>query len=195
MEKRTVLFVDDEEAILRAIKRSFANEPYETIFADSGCEALEIFKKNQVHVIVTDLGMPEMNGMELLDKVKAKYPHATRMVLTGETHSPMMLSAINQGHIFKYIVKPWQSQNKFKTYVRQAIEYYDLHSEREMLVNFFEMWIESVNVETKETQFLKDLLVTRKKHLHDWKKKCDEIPLSTYKSESLTVSPPLFEQL
>ncbi len=178
MEKRTVLFVDDEEAILRAIKRSFTDEPYETIFANSGSQALEMLKQDQVHVIVTDMSMPEMNGMELLDKVKAKYPQITRMVLTAQTNAHLMLTAINTGQIFKYIVKPWQYEKELKTYIRQAIEYYDLHSEREMLVNFFEMWVESIEQETKETKFLKQLLETHKKQIYEWKKKCDTVPLS-----------------
>ena len=178
MEKRTVLFVDDEEAILRAIKRSFVDEPYETIFANSGSQALEMLKQNQVHVVVTDMNMPEMNGIELLNSVEKKYPQITKMVLTAQTDAHLMLTAINNGQIFKYIVKPWQYEKELKTYVRQAIEYYDLHSEREMLVSFFEMWVEGLDMESKETQFLKGLLATRKKHLHEWKQKCDAVPLN-----------------
>lgn len=177
MEKRTVLFVDDEEAILRAIKRTFADKPYETIFANSGSQALEILKQNQVHVVVTDMSMPEMNGIELLNSVRDKYPQITRMVLTAQTNAHLMLTAINTGQIFKYVVKPWQYAKELKTYLRQAIEYYDLHSEREMLVSFFEMWIEGLDMESKETQFLKGLLATRKKHLYEWKQRCDAVPL------------------
>ena len=177
MEKRTVLFVDDEEAILRAIKRTFAGEPYETIFANSGSQALEMLKQNQVHVVVTDMNMPEMNGIELLNCVRDKYPQITRMVLTAQTNAHLMLTAINTGQIFKYVVKPWQYAKELKTYVRQAIEYYDLHSEREMLVSFFETWIEGLDMKSKETQFLKGLLATRKKHLYEWKQKCDAAPL------------------
>ena len=58
MEKRTVLFVDDEEKILKSLKRSFMDEPYETIFANSGKEAIEVLKQKEAHVLVTDMRMP-----------------------------------------------------------------------------------------------------------------------------------------
>ena len=77
MEKRTVLFVDDEERVLSCLKGGLLGEPYKTLFAKSGKEALEILEKNEVHVIVTDMRMPEMSGLELLRAVKEKYPHIT----------------------------------------------------------------------------------------------------------------------
>ena len=63
MEKRTVLFVDDEEKILKSLKRGLIDEPYRTLFADSGKEALEILGQQEVQVVVTDMRMPEMNGL------------------------------------------------------------------------------------------------------------------------------------
>ncbi|MHC4735311.1 MAG: response regulator [Planctomycetota bacterium] len=80
MEKRTVLFVDDEEKILRSLKRGLMDEPYESLFANSGQEALEILKQKEVHVLVTDMRMPEMSGLDLLRIVKKEYPHIIRMV-------------------------------------------------------------------------------------------------------------------
>ena len=178
METRIVLFVDDEVNLLKSMERSFKTEPYETLFASSGVEALEMLQREQVHVIVSDLNMPGMSGMELLSSVKNKYPQIVRMILTGHTDTSIMLGAINQGQIYKYIVKPWRSQEELKTNIRQAIEYYDLHSEREMLADFFEMWIEGVEIGEKETEFLKSLLDSRKQQLYDWQQKCKEIPLA-----------------
>ncbi|HUU16132.1 MAG TPA: response regulator [Sedimentisphaerales bacterium] len=66
MEKRTVLFVDDEKKVLSCLKGGLLDEPYETLFAGSGKEALEILEQNEVQVIVTDMRMPEMGGLELL---------------------------------------------------------------------------------------------------------------------------------
>jgi DNA-binding NtrC family response regulator len=133
MEKRTVLFVDDEEKILRSLKRGLLDEPYKTLFANSGKEALEILRKNEVHVIVTDMRMPEMSGLELLRIVKEKYPHIVRMVLSGYTQITTLLTAINQGEIYKFITKPWKLEEGFKPAVREAIEYYNLHNERDRL--------------------------------------------------------------
>ena len=125
MEKKTVLFVDDEERVLSCLKGGLLDEPYKTLFAKSGKEALEILEKNEVHVIVTDMRMPEMSGLELLRAVKEKYPHIVRMVLSGYTQVTTLLTAINQGTIFKFITKPWDFKEEFKPAVLDAIEYYN----------------------------------------------------------------------
>jgi len=126
MEKRTVLFVDDEQRVLMSLKRGLLDEPYETLFAESGKEALEILDKKQVHVIVTDMRMPEMGGLELLRTVKKEYPHIVRMVLSGYTQVSTLLTAINQGEIFRFIPKPWKLEEEFKPAVREAVECYNL---------------------------------------------------------------------
>jgi len=133
VEKRTVLFVDDEEKLLRSLKRGLLDEPYKTIFANSGKEALEILQQQEVHVLVTDMRMPEMSGLELLRIVKKEYPRIVRMVLSGYTQITTLLTAINQGEIHKFITKPWKLEEEFKPAVREAVEYYDLHSERDRL--------------------------------------------------------------
>jgi two-component system response regulator HupR/HoxA len=125
MEKRTVLFVDDEEKILTSLKRGLIDEPYKTLFASSGKQALEILRQNQVHVIVTDMRMPEMGGLELLRTVKEEYPNIIRMVLSGYTQVSTLLTAINQGEIFRFITKPWKLEEEFKPAVREAIKHYD----------------------------------------------------------------------
>lgn len=178
MEKRTVLFVDDEEKVLSSLRRGLLGEPYETLFASSGKEALEILKQNEVHVIVTDMRIPEMSGLELLRTVKRDYPHIIRMVLSGYADTDTLLAAINQGEIFRFIAKPWKSNEEFKTVVRQAIEFYDLHSEREMLMCFVEQIVEGTEPEKINFRLIQALIVARKKHLYEWNKKCDLVPLN-----------------
>ena len=138
MEQRTALFIDDEEKILGALKRILVDEPYNTIFTTSGKEALEILRNNQVQVVVTDMCMPVMGGLEILRKVKQEYPHVVRIVLSGFAEKQTLLWAINQGEIFRFIPKPWKSNDIVKMVIRQAIEYYDLHNEREMLMRYVE---------------------------------------------------------
>ena len=133
MEKRTVLFVDDEEKVLSSLRRGLLGEPYESLFASSGKEALEILKRNEVHVIVTDMRMPEMSGLELLRTVKKDYPQIIRMVLSGYTQVSTLLTAINQGEVYKYITKPWKLEEEFKPSIREAVEHYNLKSERDRL--------------------------------------------------------------
>ena len=131
MEKRTVLFVDDEKKILKSLKRGLMDEPYESLLASSGKEALEILQQNDVHVLVTDMRMPEMSGLELLRIVKKEYPHIVRMVLSGYTQVTTLLTAINEGEIFKFITKPWQLEKEFKPAIREAVEYYNFLSQRQ----------------------------------------------------------------
>lgn len=131
-KKPTVLFVDDEKQILTSLRRGLIDEPYVQLFALSGEEAIEILENKEVHVIVTDMRMPEMNGLELLKIVKEKHPDIIRMVLSGYTQVTTLLTAINQGEIFKYITKPWKLEKEFKPAVREAVDYYAFKNQRQM---------------------------------------------------------------
>jgi DNA-binding NtrC family response regulator len=175
MEKRTVLFVDDEEKILNSLKRSLMDEPYETLFTQNGKEALEILQEQEVHVIVTDLCMPEMNGHQLLGSVKEEYPHIIRLVLSGNSESKDVLEAINNGEILRFITKPWKSSEGLKTIIRQAIEYYDLHTEREMLMRFVEQLVDGNGPDEINLRLIKALISKRKRHLYEWSNKCHSV--------------------
>jgi DNA-binding NtrC family response regulator len=135
MEKRTVLFVDDNQSVLSSLERGLLDEPYKILFATSAKKALEILEEKEVHVIVTDMRMPEMTGLELLKIVKEKYPRIVRLVLSGYTQITTLLTAINQGEIFKFITKPWKLEEEFKGIVQQAIDYYNLQAERDELAS------------------------------------------------------------
>ncbi len=176
MEERTVLFVDDEEKILKSLNRGLLDEPYNTIFAKSGKEALELLGQQEVHVIVTDMRMPEMGGLELLKIVKEEYPHIIRLVLSGYTDATTLLAAINEGEIYRFIPKPWKLEDECKTIIRQAIEYYDLHSERAMLMSFVELLIDGNKPEEVNLKLIKALVSKRKNHLYEWSKKFDLVP-------------------
>lgn len=172
MEKRTVLFVDDDEGVLSALRRLLQDEPYHTLFAHSGREALEVLVCSSVHVIVTDIRMPQMTGLELLRIVREQHPRIIRMVLSGCVETATVLTAINQGEIFRFLPKPWKSNEELKITIRQAIEFYELHSEREMLMQFFELWVEGVEPDSINIDFLRKLVAGRKKHLYEWRDKC-----------------------
>ena len=112
-ETRTVLFVDDEEAILNSLERGLIDEPYNILFANSCKEALEILQQEEVHVIVTDMRMPEMDGLEFIHIIKKDYPHIIIMVLSGYGNEAALQTAVNQGEIFKVISKPWKLKRNF----------------------------------------------------------------------------------
>ncbi|MDT8301390.1 MAG: response regulator [Sedimentisphaerales bacterium] len=129
-EKRTVLFVDDDEQILRSLERGLMDESYNKLFARSGKEALETLRKKEVHVIVTDMCMPEMSGLELLRTAKKEYPNITCIVLTGYELETELQDAAEQGEIFKLISKPlWKHGAKFERLVLRALELSNLQNE------------------------------------------------------------------
>ena len=111
MRTGTVLFVDDEPKILNSLKRLIRNEPYRALFAQSGQDALDLLEKESIHVIVTDLNMPEMNGLALLTRIEQKFPHTIRLVLTGLDDQESVIDAINRGYVYRYILKPWDTRS------------------------------------------------------------------------------------
>jgi CheY-like chemotaxis protein len=132
VEKRTVLFVDDDEATLRSLERGLLDESYNKLFAKSSKEALEALKREKVNVIVTDMRMPEMTGLELLRIARKEYPDITGLVLTGYGQDTELQTAFKQGEIFKLIPKPlWKLGGKFERLVRQALDRSDLRSNRD----------------------------------------------------------------
>lgn len=133
-DRRTILFVDDDESMLSAVKRELMDEPYHLLWARGGKEALEVLEKNEVTVIVTDMLMPEMSGLDLLKTVKEKYPEAIRMIMSGHANITTLLNAINENIIYKFITKPWPDSETLKSIVQQAVEYYNLHRERDTLL-------------------------------------------------------------
>lgn len=134
METRTILFVDDERAVLNSLERVLRSEPYASLFGQSGQEALDLLDTESVHVIVTDLCMLEMDGLALLKQVEQKYPDIIRMVLSVHGDRDSILDAINKGSVYRYILKPWDN-TELKLIVRQAIDLFDLQEERRNLVN------------------------------------------------------------
>lgn len=132
-EKNIVLFVDDEENILKSLKRGLMREKYKKLFASSGEDALRIMKRNDVSVIVTDMRMPHMSGLELLREVKELYPDTVKIVLSGYTQLPQVLATVNQVDIFKFITKPWDMETDFKRVIREAIDFYNIKFENEIL--------------------------------------------------------------
>src|SRR4030042_375317 len=106
----TVLLVDDEANVLRSLERTLRNEEYAILTAGSAAEALDILETMPVDLIISDLGMPGMNGFELLKTVKGKYPAVARIILTGQSDTPTVLRAINEGEVFRFFTKPWDNE-------------------------------------------------------------------------------------
>src|SRR5476651_2488451 len=108
-DKITILYVDDEENNLFSFKAVFRIK-YRVLTALSGDDALEILDTKQVHIIITDQRMPEMTGVEFLEKVLEKFPDPMRILLTGYADMTAVVDAVNKGKIFHYLAKPWNEE-------------------------------------------------------------------------------------
>lgn len=106
-----VLFVDDEENVLKSLRRLFLDEVIEILTASSGKEGLELLKGNEVSVIVSDQRMPEMTGVEFLEKATRISPNSVKILLTGYADIDAVVSAINKGGVYRYITKPWNDND------------------------------------------------------------------------------------
>ena len=159
-----VLFVDDEKLILQTIRRGLMEEEYTPFFANSGAEALEILKNEDIAVIVTDLKMPKMNGLELLEIVQKKYSSVTRIVLTGYYQVSTILKAINSGHVHRYLTKPWKMDEEFLPTIRQGIEYHNIIIERQELINKLSEQNACLKKQNDEITKLKELAETSDKN-------------------------------
>lgn len=122
MEK-SLLLVDDEQNILRSLRRLLRSDGYTIHTASSGKEGLEILKEHSVCVILSDMCMPEMSGAEFLAKVKEQYPETIRLMLSGYTDLTSVTDAINQGAIFKFLTKPWED-DEIKQSISEAFTQY-----------------------------------------------------------------------
>lgn len=125
---KSILFVDDEKAILNSIRRELFDSPYEIYVATSGKEALEILSEKQINLIVSDMRMPEMDGYELLKKVKSLYPSIIRLILSGFTDEKTAFKSIYNNLAKLFITKPWKKDD-----FRKAID--DVFKTEELLSN------------------------------------------------------------
>lgn len=122
MEKNyTIMFVDDEQNLLMAMKRIFKRSTYKVFLAGSAREALEIMESESVDILVTDQRMPVMTGIELCRRVKDLYPHTIRIILTAYSDMADMITAIDQGEVYGMLRKPI-NLDQFQKFVERAMD-------------------------------------------------------------------------
>lgn len=104
-----VLFVDDEERILSALRLLFKQQ-YEVHVATEGAQALALMAQHHFHVIVSDQRMPTMTGTELLSKARVASPNTVRILLTGYSDLAAIVGSVNEGEVYRFASKPWNTQ-------------------------------------------------------------------------------------
>jgi DNA-binding NtrC family response regulator len=126
-----ILIVEDEPANLRLLERLFRRD-YEVITAASGREALDLLGRHDVALLITDQRMPGVSGIELLKSTVSLRAHMVRIILTGYTDVSALVEAINCGHVYKYVTKPWNN-DELRLTVERALEHYETTKERHEL--------------------------------------------------------------
>jgi putative nucleotidyltransferase with HDIG domain len=163
MHGHTVLFVDDEVNILKALQRLLRNEPIEILTASTPSEAFELIEHAEPQVIVSDQRMPEMSGVDFLASVRDRHHDVVRMMLTGYTDMTIAVEAINKGEIYRLITKPWNDE-ELKATLRQAFDHYDLKAE-----------IKRLNSVTREQNFkLQDMNKNLEEKVRERTKQLDD---------------------
>ncbi len=135
-KEHTLLLVDDEDANLRSIERAL-NDEYNILTASDGQEALELIQNLKdptlIHLILSDQRMPRLTGVEFLAKTLKIIPKTIRMILTGFTDVDAIITSINEGHIYKFLVKPIEPAD-LRITVKRALESYELEKENANLM-------------------------------------------------------------
>lgn len=146
-----ILCVDDERNVLRALERLFLDDDYEILTAASGDEGLDILKNiAPIQIVISDYRMPGMNGVDFLRKVCERWPDTVRIVLSGYADTAAIVSAINEGRIYRFIPKPW-NDDELKVTISNAVERYILHEKNMELT-------EELKKKNEELQRLNDNL-------------------------------------
>lgn len=126
-----LLIVDDEIRVLEVLVKTFESD-YKTLSANNGFDALEILKQSPVKVIITDERMPKMNGMAFLRQARLILPNTVNIILTAYTDLSVAIDAINSGIVYRYLVKPWDT-DELRITIRQAFERFDLLNDNKNL--------------------------------------------------------------
>ena len=110
----TILVVDDEKNYLLVMETLLTGAGYEVLTIDSGEEALELVRRNDLDLIITDMKMPRMSGIELMEQLKKVYPDLPVIMMTAYGTVEKAVEAMKKG-AFDYILKPFKNEELLLT--------------------------------------------------------------------------------
>jgi signal transduction histidine kinase len=147
--KHSLLVVDDERPVLDSMYDLFRRD-YKVLRANNASEAKAALQQEPVHIVMSDQRMPDVTGVELLRQVKDEYPDTVRLIFTAYADIGVVVRAINEGQVFRYVTKGCDP-DELCGVVRQAADYYELRSERKRLV----AELQQANAELRQANALK----------------------------------------
>lgn len=147
---RTLLVIDDEPDILDAIKRLFRKR-CRVLVAQTISEGKRLIETEDIQVVLADQRLPKGSGIELFADIRTSHPHIVRVLFTGYTNIDHVIDAINEGHVYRYISKPWKPL-ELRLFIEQAFERYTHQRERAEMLEKLERqneMLKKVNEELK----------------------------------------------
>ncbi len=133
MKRYSLLIVDDDKNLLYAMKRTLRRDGYNLFFATKAQKALDKLAGTSVDLVISDYQMPGMNGVTFLQRVRNAHPQVLTIMMTGIEDINIAAQAINQAGVYKFIVKPWESED-LRITVRRALENLEVVQERDFLL-------------------------------------------------------------
>ncbi len=166
MDRRhTLLVVDDEPDVVQSL-RDLLRREFFVLGATRARDGLRLLHEQPVHVVMTDQRMPEMTGVDFLRDVRRDRPDAIRLLFTGYADIKAVIDAINEGHVYRYITKPWDP-DELLALLHQAGEQYDLLQERRRLTDDLRRKneeLEKANAELRQANALKEAFIRVASH-------------------------------
>jgi ActR/RegA family two-component response regulator len=129
-----VLYIDDEEMALKYFRRALADR-FEVFTASSAREGLEVLRReaDRIGIILSDQRMPETLGAEVLAAIREEFPSKVRILTTAYSDLKSAIDAVNKGHIYQYVTKPWDTDQLIMV-LQRAADYYAVLTERNELL-------------------------------------------------------------
>lgn len=131
-DKSIILYVDDDEYNLMLFEE-FMKVDYYVLTANSPAEGYDLLKTNAVKVLITDQRMPEETGLEFIQRITPEFPDLIKIIFTAHVDHDATIKAINQGNVYRYVLKPWNFPEMQQT-LQNAIREYDLKMENQNLL-------------------------------------------------------------
>jgi len=129
---KRIAIVDDEEGIGNALRRILRRDDWDIRTFIDPFEALQTLAHVHIDLVISDFNMPGMNGVEFLNRLREEHPHTLRIILSGHADLGVVLSAINDAEVFRFILKPWIDEELVMT-VESALQFHEVLEENRMM--------------------------------------------------------------
>jgi two-component system NtrC family sensor kinase len=128
-----ILWVDDDSNVLDSARRLFKSSPWELVPASSAEAARELILRETFAAIVADQRLQQASGVDLLEFAKEKAPSTSRILLTGAVEVAVVEEAVNRGHVFRFVSKPWDNEQLLVD-IAKAVEHHELKTTQSSLL-------------------------------------------------------------